>query len=321
MTSNPPAGKPNFFIVGAPKAGTTAFYLYLKQHPEVFLPESAKEPHFFAPELKHPAFVQDPRAYAGLFSGAQLQTRVGEASVFYLYSRRAAGLIRDAGPEARIIIMLRNPVDMIYALHNEHFTNGIEKYRRFEDALAAERRREAGTETVPHQVSPELYLYRKIGLYSSQVERYLDCFPEEQVLFVFFEDFVADVAAQYRRALQFLGVDAAFQPEFPRVNESRHVRNRTLQRILLARPAFVQKAARALSPEKLRHRILNFAFHLNAPIAKRPPLDPRTRDELSAFFGSDVQKLSRLVGRDLSSWTNRHANAPVVPSHARSLGQ
>jgi len=176
-----------------------------------------------------------------------------------LYSREAPVRIHEAVPEARIIVMLRNPVDMIYALHNEHFTNGIEKYRSFEDALGAEERRACRADLVPRHVSPELFLYRKIGTYSPQISRYLDNFPREQIHFIFFEDFVRDIAAEYEQTLRFLEVDSAYQPEFRRINESRHVRNRTLQRLLLARPAWLQKAARALSPTALRHRLLNLA--------------------------------------------------------------
>src|SRR5262245_43266614 len=172
------ATRPNFFIVGAPKAGTTALYQYLKQHPDVFMPEAAmKEPHYFTPELRHPNFLRTPEEYAAIFQDGCGKSRVGEASVFYLFSKEAARRIHEFDPEARIIIMLRDPVDMIYALHNEHFTNGIEKYRSFTDALAAEERRATGAEVVPRQLSPELFLYRKIGTYSAQVSRYLENFP------------------------------------------------------------------------------------------------------------------------------------------------
>jgi len=312
--------KPDFLIVGAPKAGTTAFYVYLRRHPEIFMPESAKEPHFFAPEFKHPAFVQDPAGYAALFSGARPGRRLGEASVFYLYSTEAPRRIRELTPDARIIIMLRNPVDMIYALHSEHFTNGIEKYRCFEDALAAEERRASGIESVPGNVSPELFLYRKIGAYFPQVSRYLEQFPRNQIHFVFFEDFVGDTVAAYQQTLQFLGVNATFKPEFERMNENRRVRNRTLQRILLARPAFLQKAVRALSPERLRHGILNLAFRFNAPIARRAPLEVATQQQLRTFFEPDIRKLSALLGRDLSAWIqpSERASKPeaVVPAFA-----
>jgi hypothetical protein len=302
---------PNFFIVGAPKAGTTALYVYLRQHPEIFMPADAKEPHFFSPELRHPVFVRDAGEYAALFARAKPHQQTGEASVFYLYSEQSAVLLRQHSPQAKIIIMLRDPVDMIYALHNEHRVSGIEKYRRFDDALAAEPRREARQEPVPASVSPELFLYRKIGTFSPQVQRYLEQFPREQILFIFFDDFVKDTAGEYRRTLEFLQVDPSFQPEFPRVNESRCVRNGVVQRILLARPRFVQKVARAMSPQKLRHGILNLALSLNAPVARRPILEVATRNELASFFTPDTQTLGRLTRKDLSSWSSYRAPSGV----------
>jgi hypothetical protein len=295
--------RPNFFIVGAPKAGTTALYLYLKQHPDVFMPEAAvKEPHYFTPELRHPTFLRTPEQYAAIFEQARGKSRVGEASVFYLYSKEAARHIREFDNDARIIVMLRDPVDMIYALHNEHFTNGIEQYRSFEDALTAEDRRATGTEHVGKAVSPELFFYRKIGAYSSQVERYRALFPRDHIHYIFFEDFAQDTAREYRRTLEFLGVDTSFQPAFPRVNESRQVRSRWLQRLLLARPKFLQKAVRCLSPTRLRHGLLNLAFQYNSPIARRPPLNDGTREQLRREFSPDVKDLARITGRDLSRW-------------------
>ncbi|NLF38083.1 sulfotransferase, partial [bacterium] len=102
---------PDFFIVGAPKSGTTALHAYLGRHPSIFVP-ARKEPHFFGSDIVSPAFVRDRDAYLSLFAGATTEARVGEASIWYLYSKRAAREIKEFNPDARIIIMLRNPVDM-----------------------------------------------------------------------------------------------------------------------------------------------------------------------------------------------------------------
>src|SRR4030095_3136534 len=99
--------RPNFFIVGAPKAGTTALYLYLKQHPAVFMPAAdVKEPHYFTPELRHPTFLRTAEQYAAIFEQGRGKTRVGEASVFYLYSTAQARRIHEFDSEARIVVML-----------------------------------------------------------------------------------------------------------------------------------------------------------------------------------------------------------------------
>jgi hypothetical protein len=118
--------KPDFFIVGAPKSGTTAMYFYLKQHPEIFMPER-KELHFFGSDFFAPHFVRDLKDYLKFFEGADNKKRIGEASPWYLYSKRAAFEIKEFNPDADIIIMLRNPVDMMYSLRETLRKKGIER--------------------------------------------------------------------------------------------------------------------------------------------------------------------------------------------------
>src|SRR5437667_5641216 len=102
---------PNFFIVGAPRCGTTALYTYLRQHPDIFLPET-KEPHYFNRDMNSGGAIRDHKEYLSLFAGAQGRARVGEASVYYLSSAYAAREISKVCPGAKIIVMLRNPVDV-----------------------------------------------------------------------------------------------------------------------------------------------------------------------------------------------------------------
>ncbi len=108
--------KPNFFIVGAPRCGTTALYSYLRQHPDVFLPDY-KEPHFFNTDMNSGGAIRDDAEYLALFASARDQARIGEASVYYLSSQAAPERIKSFCPTAKIVVMLRNPVDAVDALH------------------------------------------------------------------------------------------------------------------------------------------------------------------------------------------------------------
>jgi len=167
--------RPNFFIVGAPKCGTTAFYEYLRLHPEIFM-SVPKEPHYFGSDLLRKRARPTLSQYLSCFEGAELKKRVGEASVFYLYSSRAAAEIKEFCPEARIIIMLRNPVEMLYSLHSELLFTMYEDIVDFEAALEAEADRKLGLR-VPRGARHVNYLfYRDIGRFSSQVQRYFDAF-------------------------------------------------------------------------------------------------------------------------------------------------
>src|SRR5947207_13310329 len=130
--------RPDFFIVGAPKCGTTAMHQFLAQHPEVFL--APKEVHFFGADLHLENDVQDLSTYLELFADAKNEFRVGEASVWYLYSRHAAKEIKQFSAGSRIIIQLRNPVDMVHSLHSQLLFSGVEDIQDFESALRAEER-------------------------------------------------------------------------------------------------------------------------------------------------------------------------------------
>jgi hypothetical protein len=127
-------GRPNFFIVGAPKCGTTALYEYLRLHPNIFMPQY-KEPHSFATDLGAYPLIKSPDAYAELFRDAcGRHLRVGEASVYYLRSSTAIANIHDFDPEAKIIALFRNPVDLVHALHAQLLYVGEEVVPDFEAA-------------------------------------------------------------------------------------------------------------------------------------------------------------------------------------------
>src|SRR6266545_5937438 len=130
--------RPDFFIVGAPKCGTTALNDYLKDHPEIFI-SARKELHFFGSDLvfRGPRRITE-QEYLSFFAPARHEKRLGEASVWYLYSQQAAAEIKAFSPAARIIIMLRNPVDMMYSLHSQRLYNGRETISDFAKALATE---------------------------------------------------------------------------------------------------------------------------------------------------------------------------------------
>src|SRR5262249_18615363 len=155
--------------------GTTALYTYLGQHPDIFM-AAPKEPHFFGTDISSPGLVRDERQYLSLFAGARHEKRVGETSVFYLCSQRAAAEIHVFCPSARIIMMLRNPVEMMPSLHLRHLLVGVEPIGDFRAALAAEEERKRGL-CLPARPYPlQTLWYREMARYTRQVRRYLDVF-------------------------------------------------------------------------------------------------------------------------------------------------
>ena len=287
---------PNFFIVGAQKAGTTSLYHYLNQHPQVYM-SPRKEPHFFEgmhSEFRRPGRrstpVSDLAAYQALFEGASDERAIGEASASYLYSTRAPDLIKSSVPNARIIAVLRNPADRAYSNFLHCVQVGREPLGSFAEALQAEQAR------MRDKWGP-LWYYKHKGLYYAQVKRYLDTFGQGQVGIWLYEDLRYDAFETLGEVFRFLGVDESFVPDasvehnpsgIPRIG-----RLYTGVRAFTARnPVLVERVL----PARLRGYVKSRLF------AKPPPFPPEVREELIEGYREDILRLQDLIGRDLSNW-------------------
>ncbi len=292
--------RPNFFIVGAPKCGTTALYQYLNAHPQIYMSE-IKEPNYF--QGKSRTTFQTEADYLALFAGATDEIRLGEASPSYLYSPEATEALHQFDPDAKIIIMLRDPVSLMVSSYWQHHLTGRESSPTFEAALAQQDQN--GTDGVPR-----LQVYRALPLFTEHIQRYYDYFGRENVHMIIFDDLKQDVAGVYRQTLAFLGVDPTFQPAFQVVNARKQIRSQTLQRLLLATGINVSRLKRSpvahrigrLVPEALRTLPLGFARRFYLSEQPAPSIDPVLRGQLQAEFAPEVERLSRLLGRDLSHW-------------------
>jgi hypothetical protein len=299
--------KPDFFIVGAPKCATTSMYEYLKQHPEIFMPKK-KEPHFFGTDIVTPSkYIRDKNEYLSLFAEAQDERRVGEASVWYLYSELAAAEIKAFCPSARIIIMLRNPVDMIYSLHSEFLYHGQEEIEDFGSALEAEEDRKRGLHIPGNctHYSAKIFFYREVARYTSQIQRYLDVFGRENVHIIILDDLRRRIAQIYREMLRFLDVSPKFQPDFRIINSSKALRNKTLQNFLNNPPRLVHVVAKSLTLPAVRQILISKLLRLNRRHDCRRPMAPELRQRLQEEFTPEVESLSELLCRDLTHWIRR----------------
>jgi hypothetical protein len=290
----------SFLIVGAPKCGTTAMTRYLEAHPEVFV-AARKDLHYFGSDLN---FTRRRRwtaaEYATHFADAGAARAVGEASVWYLYSQHAAAEIAAYNPDMRIIIMLRQPVDMMHALYTQLRLNGLgdEDLPTFQAALDAEPDRAAGRRIPANTPLPEALLYRRVARFSEQVRRYQAVFPPEQILVLLQDDLKADTPATYRRTLAVLGVDPDFQPTLERVNANKVVRSEGLRRLIALTPA----SAKGLIPDGLRRGVRKQVARLNSRHAPREAMDPALRARLLGELKEEIQVLSGVIDRDLSGW-------------------
>ncbi|WNG38788.1 sulfotransferase [Archangium violaceum] len=278
--------KPNFFIVGAPRCATTSVYTYLKQHPDIFL-SLLKEPIFFGSDLtRQPLAISGEEAYLGLFAGAGEARVVGEGSVFYLMSERAAEEIHAYSPEARILIMLRDPVEMMQSLHALYLRSGNEELVDFEQALEAEAERARGQRLPAGVYFPEGLQYRSIARFAAPVERFLRVFGSERVHVLIFEDLLKNPQGELRRLLEFLQVDADFPVELDLERAAQRIRPVVLRQMRSATPEVLEKLKRKTAKN----------LHQGA---RGAPLRPELRARLQEELRPDVKRLEAVLGRTL----------------------
>lgn len=290
---------PNFLIIGAPRSGTTTLYEALRQHPDVYM-SPLKEPWFAelsgdfgpwtGPGDRQP--LLDWESYRSLFSGAQDEHAIGEASTLYLYEPEAPERIAAQLPAVRLVAVLRNPVDRAFSNFLEHVHEGREPLHDFGLALEAEEeRREIGW-------APS-WRYRDLGHYGRQLERYGRIFPRAQMLVILYEDLMRHSDRTFSEIYAFLGVDPNFSPQMPhRLNPSGIPKNRLLHR-LATKPNMLKDLLRRALSEQSRMAIRTWLMTTNL---RRPVLEPEIRALLTASYAHDIAMLEAFLGRDLSHW-------------------
>ncbi len=291
---------PNFLIIGAQKAGTTALYYALSKHPELFM-SSNKEPQYFASEseLSEAAGPGDSTAgtvdtlpaYEELFVDAAPEQAIGEASTIYLYAPRAPGRISELLPAAKLIAMLRNPVDRAYSNFLHLVRDGRETADTFGIAITEEdSRRNDGWSTN--------WRYREKGLYAPQIERYTARFAADQIRWYLYEDFNAAPHSTIVDIYRFLEVDDLFTQDLTaRLNVGGMPKSNSLQR-LSRNSERLKWAIEPLLPAPVKRRLLSAQ---NRNLA-RPSIDASLRAELIAYFRADMEKVADLTGLDTSTW-------------------
>ena len=296
--------RPNFFIIGAPKCGTSSLNNTLRWHPNIFVPLEF-EPQYFCTDFQTIADYT-PETYLQLFDGATEQHQaVGEKSVIYLYSDVAIDNILEFEPNARLILMLRNPVDLVYSWHSQLYYSFLENIGDFKAAWNMQAVRQQGKNIPQRCPVPFALQYREIGRLGKYTARLLAKAPREQVKIIFMEDVHADIEKIYRETLEFLNVDYAPRRDPRKLNSNKRHRSRWLGSHLAHDSQ--SKTSRVLSRiEKLPLiRKSNFRYRLhewNKVEYKRPPLTPDMRQLLLDEFRDDVRELSELTGRNLDHW-------------------
>ena len=297
---------PDFFIVGAPKCGTTALHHYLSRHPSVHM-SRVKEPNFFNSDFRHQrAMVRNKDDYMSLFAGAPKGAIAGEASALYFYSDVAIRRIAQTQPSAKFITMLRSPLEAARSWHMQNLTVLNEDIPDFEKAWRAQIDRAGGKRVPPTCRDSRILQYGAVFSYATQLRRLLASASRDQLHVVIFEEFFADPAAHYAALLRFLGVQPDGRTDFPPVYGARELRSTALAKLYLHPPELVRKLWRPLRgvAKFIGVHPTSVLKTVNERATKKKPLPPAFEAELREYFANDISDLETILGRNLNVWRN-----------------
>ncbi len=300
---------PNFLIIGAAKAGTNALYHYLRQHPQVYM-SPWKEPKFFAFDSEadlgfraangrdapvNASVILDQAAYEELFDDARdSELARGEASTHYLYVEKSPARIKALIPDAKLIAVLRNPVDRAFSSFLHLVRDDLEPLD-FGAALDAEPQRIA-------EHYAYLYRYTDMGFYSEQLDRYEKTFPERQLCVLLYDDLRRDPEGTCRRIFSFLGVAEDFVPDMSgEYNRSGVPKHRLMHRLLNPSAPMKRRLWNA-TPGFARERLLDAQTKMVNRNLERQTMPEPERDRLREVFREEVGRLETRLDRDLSHW-------------------
>lgn len=300
MVGNRKLVKPDFFIIGAPRCGTTALSQYLGENPQVFMCKP-KEPGYFATDFPKHRYVKTWEDYLDLFSPVECHHRaVGEASALYLYSAKAIEKLLSAIPDAKLIVMIRHPVYLAMSMHATALYNLNEDVRSFDTAWKLRNSRRKGQRVPRDCREVKTLFYGQIAMLGRQLERLLDHASYEQVRWWFYDDFQERPGEVYREVLSFIGVEDDNRSSFEPVNSRKSAKSKVLARLTQRPPAFALQAKRRLGLNRWSFLKPLRELNSSAPSKARPSRE--VVDEMYDFFEDDIRLTERITGRNLEYW-------------------
>lgn len=304
--------KPNFFIIGAGKSGTTALYEYLLQHPEVYM-SKIKETNFYELEgqkilqgynsedpegyFHYPWSVTDRKSYYDLFKDAKEGQAVGEASPMYLYGKKAVNKIKDEIPEAKIIVVLRDPVDRLYSRFYHLVREGREPSPNFSDAL-----QKGNIWWKKNDLVQE-------GFYFTHLKKWYDAFPKEQIKVMLYDDLRKNPQEFVSEIYSFIGVNPDFKPDLDvEYNQSGRIKNKFKDR-LIGQNGIIKRMIHGISPSlvewmKKNKKIRAKYIQVQSNNLEKPKLEKGLRGKMiDEIYRVEIENLQQLIHRDLRKWT------------------
>lgn len=294
---------PNFFIVGGPKCGTTAMVEYLRTHPDIFICEP-KEPNYFSDNLPETKYVDKFNDYLDLFKKATSFKIIGDASVFSMFSKVAIRNIYKSNSEAKLLIMLRNPVKMVPSYHLQIQYTLEEDIKDLYVALELEKERELGNNIPKNSKCSKLLRYSKIAKYGEQLENVYKYFPKNQVKVILFDDFIKSNRNTYKEVLDFLEIEDDGRKDFPKINEAKKAKSMFISKIVNRPPKIAKVLAKIVRKilNKPRLGLLSALDSANREVTEKKEVTIKEKNILLEIYSEDIKKTEEIINRDLSSW-------------------
>ena len=295
---------PNFLIAGPTKSGTTSLSIYLNQHPDIYIPR-LKEPHFFSARVANlplsgpgsgkveASYIKEFDDYTKLYEGVHEKARGDATADTIFYGEKIIPEIRRYLGDPKIIILLRDPVKRAFSAY-QHLVRDKRESLSFERALEEEGRR------IQERYDP-LFYYRECSLYADRVRVFRESFSDVLVLFT--KDLYEAPDEMFEKIFRFLEVDPDFKIDASqRHNISGKPRNQALNDFVSKENplrSVLRPLIRMFTSERLRKKIV---YSIQKKNLQRMQISPATEKALREYFKSDIQRLEKYLGMDLSKW-------------------
>lgn len=291
---------PTFLIIGVQKAGTTSIYNYLNQHPQIYM-SPVKETNFLEKnweeiEDQRKARIDTFEKYCQLFTGVKDEIAIGEASPNYLFHYESSSeRIKRYVPNAKLIAVLRNPVDRAYSDYLMHIRDAIGKGQRT-----------SLSEQIKYRADKSFIILK--GFYYKHLQHFYEEFDREQIQVYLYDDLSKDPVKFMQKMYRFVGVDDTFLPDVSKKAQVAQVPKNTAVNNLLRQQnplrTIVSSGLRLILPLEVRQNIRSRLIQMNSQEKKAAPLSPEDRQQLIELYREDILKLQDLIQRDLSAWLN-----------------
>lgn len=289
---------PNTILLGAQKAGTTSLFNWIGQHPDVFAPPGMKDYEFFS---RDDVFSQNLFSFSKAFSRHSNEKIILHGCTNYIYfSKKSSERISQTIPDARMLLVLRNPIDRAYSAYWDARKVAVETCLSFEDAIDLEQKR------IEHGNFKEIssLTYISHGFYARQIEWYYKVFSKDKIKIILFDDIKNSPLDTIREIFYFLEIEENFQPNFQIKNEAGLPKSVALQKLL--QKVKMPKIIRPLIPiEKVSDIKTKIIRNLNVKRTGYPQMNNDTYSKLYEVYKKEIEALEVIIKKDLSGWLNQ----------------